>query len=142
MKFLKLIILSTLIVSKAFSQEVKCSASSSEWQNFLSRIAQYGANGAYLEDYKENVERCQSDLKSKDWYSCFENFMKYKSRTSSRGRSHSLGFNISDARYIEDRKELLTLPKEFRNGLPANWREIADKKGWKYLEYRSQTVAN
>ncbi len=56
---------------------------------------------------------------------------------------NSMGFEMSDRDYVRSVPErAASLPAEFANGLPANWRELAAERGWPVAQYRSRFVGN
>ncbi len=94
---------------------------------------------------EKKLNQCQEKIETAQLQGCFQNLTKF---VHSYGRHHSEGHNygllISDKEYVTSPKyrRFLTLPKEFQDGLPDDWEEIAKANNWKYAEFTSSTVGN
>lgn len=91
------------------------------------------------------VDACQPTLLTTGMNQCVENAYNYTtaSRRRSNANSRGLGFEMSAEEYFAQAPiEAMSLPEPLRDGLPANFREVAAENGWQVLEYTSRTVPN
>ena len=100
-----------------------------------------------LRNFIQDIQNCDDMISDLGLESCLQNdllpFLKTTLKRKTRRGSHDLNFEVSDKEYFRNTPtKALKLPKEFKNGLPENYREIAKKNGWDVLEYRSRTVVN
>jgi len=117
------------------------------WQIQLTQWATAIAEGGLSPNLAENVAACREAIEKAGHSRCFENLSRF-SETMNKVRrpGHGAGYTVPDRQYIDEinrrNPNLITLPPEFKNGLPPNWRDIVKDKGWKALEYRSWSIAN
>ena len=145
------VIISTACLS--LSANNKCDMNHVDFKKKLNQFGQlfsdeYGTDvvsqnqGSAATEILDLKLKCSSVFKEKNVDQCFNNifgFSKEIQKIYSYTRSGS--FDMSEI-YKNVNKKSIDLPKEFKNGLPKNWKEIAQEKKWKFLEYRSRTVAN
>ncbi len=91
------------------------------------------------------MEKCEATFRLSGVYACAQRVTaqaQAKARESNRSR-YSMGWEVEDSDYINSVPDgYLDLPVELQGGLPDNYAEIAQRNGWKMLEYRSRTVPN
>ncbi|MBH47180.1 MAG: hypothetical protein CME71_03315 [Halobacteriovorax sp.] len=97
-----------------------------------------------LRPLEEIWEDCGATFELNGVKACAERVLKSARQTQyTRYNGHSMGWEVSDTDYISSVPDgYLDLPREFKDGLPANYQELAREKGWKMVEYRSRTVPN
>jgi len=166
MKILKPIICLGLLLSTSNSFSFICTASKSRlrklpeklFTNFRyeagpaqTRGPNFGLSKHQLENRIQLIQYCQSKINNIGLSQCLTKDilpvleMRLRRRRSTEGwKRNTLAFEISDEDYFKyTPKEALKLPVELKDGLPANWRELASKNpNWTAIQYRSRTVAN
>lgn len=102
-----------------------------------------------FDDWRNLAERAQSSQKNcqkeqPNRVGCFSNVTKFlDNQKFIHSKGHSYRFRISDKEYISSRPDgVVSLPPEFADGLPKNWKEVCVQNGWKYLEYASNIIVN
>jgi hypothetical protein len=119
--------------------------------SFSSAGPNFGLSKRELKKTISTIKDCQSKIEDMELSQCLETdilpVLEMKLRrmkTEGIFKSNSLSFEVTDKKYFKYApKRSLALPKELKDGLPDNWREIVAKNNnWTAIEYRSRTVAN
>lgn len=99
-----------------------------------------------VRDFLSMWESCEKYANLQGMGQCYSNALNAAQMLARRltiNGENSMGFEISDKDYHNSvSEEAKSLPVEFRDGLPKNYRDLARQKGWKVLQYRSRTVGN
>lgn len=102
-------------------------------------------NYSFLEQVAAQIEACEELPSSKDLKKCTTNFKRFAKVYSRRQHpNHKYGFSIPDSEYLSDptTRAMTELPEEFRDGLPSDWKAIAERNKWPYAEFSSSIVGN
>lgn len=95
-----------------------------------------------LERLREIIKRCKSNYKANGINKCTQRIENYYKQFDDRGKG-MYSTILSDEDYVESiPREASQLPDELKNsprGLPPNWKELAQKKGWQYVIFHSDT---
>lgn len=122
-----------------------------QWQNQLNQWVDLLTGRSPVEHSLSatagEIANCRDAIAKAGLTPCFDNLTRYAADTHRMSQpGHGAGYTVPDRQYIDEinrrNPNLLTLPAEFANGLPANWRDIAKNKGWNTLEYRSWSIGN
>lgn len=141
MKTLLVLYFSFLGLASAFAGSCP-EKSPKEWaEYFIQRSSQLSSN---LQAFEDVLDDCEATFQLNGVQACAERIIKKARHTEiTRYNGHSMGWEVSDSDYINSVPDgYLDLPDEFKNGLPENYKELAEQNGWKMLEYRSRTVPN
>lgn len=100
-----------------------------------------------LKNFIKDIENCDDMISDMGLESCLQQdllpFLKTTLKRKTRRGDSYLDFEVSDKEYFRKTpNKALKLPREFKNGLPENFREVAKKNNWNVIEYRSRTVVN
>lgn len=113
--------------------------------NYVAMGQDYPANDK-LASFRGIMENCEATIGLTGMTACFataDRLAKMNSRRRSISGTATQGMEMSDAEYQAQLPDVLkTLPPQLANGLPANWREVAQQNGWQAVTYRSRTVGN
>ena len=113
-----------------------------EWAEFfIQRSENLASNLNSLETIWND---CGATFELNGVKSCAERVIKSARQTKyTRYNGHSMGWEVSDSDYLSSAPDgYLDLPRELKDGLPEDYKELAERKGWKMVEYRSRTVGN
>lgn len=117
-----------------------------EWAEFfMTKTAAITQRTYYPDAELQQIQRdCAATFQLTGVNKCSERILKRAElRGLERNRDHSMGWEVSDSDYTNSVPDgYLDMPREFKDGLPDNYAELAKQKGWKMLEYRSRTVPN
>lgn len=95
----------------------------------------------FLTTVAKRIESCVP--KNSQAAACTSNLLKFSIAAAlKQGPGHRYGFIPSDKDYLADKKvkSMVALPEELKNGLPKDWKSLAQHKGWKYIEFGSSMV--
>lgn len=143
MKTQKFLLCLGLLASSNLVNAASCPEKSpKEWaEYFTQRSSNLSANRQTL----QNIWRdCEATFRLNGVQACAERVVKRAEKEEfNRYNGHSMGWEVSDRDYLSSVPDgYLDMPREFKDGLPSNIREIAKDKGWKVIQYDSRTVAN
>ncbi|MCO4792615.1 MAG: hypothetical protein KC493_02795 [Bacteriovoracaceae bacterium] len=120
--------------------------STEDWVKFFKEQAKLMSRNStsYSDELAKIAEACKATWNLKGVGKCSERLADAAvARRKADKDGGSMGWQMSDRDYNDSiPKEFITLPRELQDGLPANYREVAKRKGWKVFKYRSRTVPN
>lgn len=118
----------------------------SKWDEFLKTLVDQllnsSANSELLyRKFQETYDQCREAIELLNINSCLARVNGYLKQFGKSGKNHMFsGILSNDDYYSNQPEERMQLPPELaraKNGLPKNWKEIAEKKGWKYALFHS-----
>jgi len=99
-----------------------------------------------LSEFRQVYSECELNIRLTGMEACFgpaSRMAAMNQRRTTSGTPATMFMETSDTEYQNQLPEVLrTLPAPLRNGLPANWRQVAQQNGWQAVTYRSRTVGN
>lgn len=131
---------------EAFSQPVQCQNwTAAEWDQFLDQNInpkQYYPELTYSK-IKAAKEQCTENISKAGLEPCFSRISGYYDQFVP-GKGGMFTSKMNDRDYYNSQPpEAVELPPELKNAtnaLPKNWKEVAEKNGWKWALFHSGTA--
>lgn len=117
--------------------------SKSDWDKFIQSQLN-GSTSYYIFQHIQRAEKiCPENMSSNSVNRCVSRILGYYGQFLS-NKGGMFSSRMSDDEYIKSQPEgVLELPSELANssnGLPTNWKQIAEKNGWKWVLFHSDTA--
>ncbi|MEW6055043.1 MAG: hypothetical protein AB1540_00385 [Bdellovibrionota bacterium] len=111
-----------------------------EWNDFRSKAALTYPRFAYTV-FDKVFQKCEARIRALGLTECFKNMKGLTALKRVMSIENGMGFDIPTRQYLAKQpKWVVELPHEFRKGLPKNWKEVAETKGWEVLYYHSSVL--
>ncbi|MGE0527058.1 MAG: hypothetical protein AB7P49_08350, partial [Bdellovibrionales bacterium] len=130
-----------LFTSTSYSNEIQCENwSPAEWDRYLDKdLLRPGAHTEEIYNVLLGLKKkCATSISTLGLEPCLERTLGYYKQFSINNVGRTFSRVMNDDEYLASQpQDVMQIPQEFRNGLPANWREISKRKGWKYALFHS-----
>lgn len=115
--------------------------STTEWNDWVKRVARAYPNIDF-EKTSEILQRCQHHIAAANVST--GNLVPFVHQQAKiRRDDFEMGFEVPDRDYLAAQpKEMMALPHELADGLPDDWEDLFQERGWLYLRYTSWSVKN
>lgn len=120
-----------------------CDKSGEEWIAYVASESGLFPSNNFTQ-VSQQLSSCWDTIRSNGYDRCLgrlHDFAEVKAKSAD--PAYSMGFSVPTDQYYKQHPKdgSMDLPKEFADGLPDDWEDVARKNGWKYARYESKLVA-